>query len=241
MRPLQVATILVRLLLQSRAALAAENLALRQQVAVLQRTAQRPRLRRRDRIFWVWLARLWRGWRSSLLVVQPETVLRWHRQGFRLYWRWKPRSRCGRSQLDREIRVLIRGMSRDNPTWGRRGIRSELHLLGYEVAELTVAKYMVRGRRPPRSRQSAILPWSCTEMSLLTATGRDVGHGRSLEPHKGGQRSPGSAQYPAVRTPQRPRSRATSSHQSPEIDRRLTCGTRKGENGREVTPERRNP
>ena len=81
MGPLQLVTILLRLLLQSRATLAAENLALRQQGAVLQRS----RLHRRDRIFWGWLSRLWRGWRSSLIVVQPETVLRWHREGFRLY------------------------------------------------------------------------------------------------------------------------------------------------------------
>jgi transposase InsO family protein len=149
MGALQVVTILLRLLLQSRAALAAEKLALRQQLAVLQRSMERPRLHRRDRIFWIWLSRLWRGWRSSLLVVQPETVLRWHREGFRLYWRWKSRGRCGRPQLDAEIRILIRRMSRDNPTWGRRRIRSELHLLGYEVGELTVAKYMVRGGKPP--------------------------------------------------------------------------------------------
>ena len=82
---LQVVTIFLRLLLQSRAALVAENLALRQQVVVLQRSVKRPKLHRRDRIFWVWLSRLWRGWRSSLIVVQPETVLRWHREGFRLY------------------------------------------------------------------------------------------------------------------------------------------------------------
>jgi transposase InsO family protein len=149
MGALQVVTILLRLLLQSRATLAAENLALRQQVAVLQRSANRPRLRRRDRIFWVCLSRLWRGWRLSLLIVQPETVLRWHRQGFRLYWRWKSRSRGGRPKLEAEIRALIRRMSYDNPTWGRRRIRSELHLLGYEVAELTVAKYMVRGGKSP--------------------------------------------------------------------------------------------
>ena len=121
MGPVQVATILLRLLLQSRAELAAENVALRQQIHVLQRSATRPRLHRRDRIFWVWLSRLWRGWRSSLLVVQPETVLRWHRQGFRLYWGWKSRRQCGRPPLDREIRVLIRRMSRDNPTWGDAG------------------------------------------------------------------------------------------------------------------------
>ena len=146
---LQLVTALLRKLLKSRAALVAENLALRHQIVILQRSVKRPRLHRRDRVFWVWLSRLWRGWRSSLLVVQPETVIRWHRQGFRLYWRWKSRSRCGRPKLDAEIRALIRRMSRENPTWGRRRIRSELHLLGYEVAELTVAKYMVRGRKPP--------------------------------------------------------------------------------------------
>jgi len=149
MGALQVVTALLRQLFQSRAALAAENLALRHQIVILQRSVKRPRLHRRDRIFWVWLSRLWRGWRSSLLVVQPETVIRWHRQGFRLYWRWKSRRRCGRPKLDAEIRALIRRMSRENPTWGRRRIRSELHLLGYEVAERTVAKYMVRGRKPP--------------------------------------------------------------------------------------------
>jgi transposase InsO family protein len=149
MGALQLVTALLRLLLQSRAALAAENLALRHQIVILQRSVMRPRLHWRDRIFWVWLSRLWRGWRSSLLVVQPETVIRWHRQGFRLYWRWKSRRRCGRPKLHAEIRALIRRMSRENPTWGRRRIRSELHLLGYEVGELTVAKYMVHGRKPP--------------------------------------------------------------------------------------------
>jgi putative transposase len=149
MGALQLVTALLRLLLQSRASLAAENLALRHQIVILQRSVKRPRLHRRDRIFCVWLSRLWRDWRSTLIVVQPETVLRWHRQGFRLYWRWKSRSRCGRPKLDEEIRALIRRMSRDNPTWGRRRIRSELHLLGHEVAELTVANYMVRGRKRP--------------------------------------------------------------------------------------------
>ena len=137
---LQAITILLRLLLQSRAALAAENLALRRQVAVLQRSVKRPRVHRRDAIFRVWLSRLCRGWLSSLLFVQPEPVIRWHRKGFRLHWRRKSRSRGGRPKLDAEVRVLIRRISGDDPAWGRRRIRSELHLLGYEVAELTVAK-----------------------------------------------------------------------------------------------------
>jgi hypothetical protein len=72
--------------------LAAENLALRQQLAVLEQRSKRPRLRKRHRIFWVWLSRRWNGWRSVLAIVQPETVLRWHQQGSRLYWRWKSQS-----------------------------------------------------------------------------------------------------------------------------------------------------
>jgi len=101
-------------------ALALENLALRHQLAVLQRSVPRPRLSRWDRILWVWLSRLSANWRSSLVIVQPATILAWHRQGFRLYWRWKSRSRpVGRPPLDAELRQLIRRMARDNPTWGR--------------------------------------------------------------------------------------------------------------------------
>jgi putative transposase len=139
----------VRRLLASRASLLAENLALRQQLAVLERTGRRPKLRKRDRFFWVWLSRLWRNWRSALLIVQPETVVRWHRQGFRWYWRRKSRGRLGRPKVDAEVRQLVRRMSQANPTWGAPRIMSELQLLGYAVAESTVAKYMARPRKPP--------------------------------------------------------------------------------------------
>ena len=88
---LRVVSVFLRAMTIRRSTLAAENLALRQQLAVLERTAKRPRLRQRDRVFWVWLSRLWRDWRSVLVIVQPDTVVRWHRQGFRLYWRWKSR------------------------------------------------------------------------------------------------------------------------------------------------------
>jgi hypothetical protein len=119
------------LFLRSRASLAAENLALRHQLGVLQRSARRPRLRQRDRVFWVWLSRLWSGWRSSPVIVQLETVVRWHWQGFKLYWRWKSRPRKpGRPQVDAEIRELIRQMSLENPLWGSPRIRDELALLG---------------------------------------------------------------------------------------------------------------
>ena len=116
-------------------------------------------------------------------MVQPETVIRWHRQGFRLYWRWKSRSRCGRPKLDTEIRALIRCMSRDNPTWGRRRIRSELHLLGYEVAELTVAKYMVRGRKPPPQGWRVFLKNHTREIAAIdffTVVTLNFRSGRSL-------------------------------------------------------------
>jgi putative transposase len=137
-----------RSILLSRIDLAAENLALRQQLAVLQRSVRRPRLRNRDRVFWAWLSKLWPDWRSVLVIVQPDTVVRWHRAGFRLYWRWKSQV-SGRPRKDLVIRNLIREMSRDNPIWGAPRIRSELRLLGHDVAESTVARYMVRTRKPP--------------------------------------------------------------------------------------------
>ena len=138
----------VRAFLVNSAAVSLENVALRHQLAVLQRSVGRPRLHQRDRLFWVGLSQLWAGWRTSLVIVQPATVLAWHRQGFQLYWRWKSRGRSlGRPPLDLELRTLIRRMARENPTWGRRRIQAELRFLGYEVAELTVAKYMQRPRR----------------------------------------------------------------------------------------------
>src|SRR6266404_7572900 len=94
--------------------LALENLALRQQVAVWKARQMRPRLTATDRIFWVVLSRLWKNWRSSLQVVRPETVVRWHRQGFRRYWAWKSRRRPGRPAIGSELRDLIRRMSISN-------------------------------------------------------------------------------------------------------------------------------
>ncbi len=101
--------------------LAIENLVLRQQLAVLKHRHPRPRLTDADRLFWVVLSRIWAGWRGSLHIVQPETVVRWHRQGFRYYWRWKSRHR-GRPRIDPEIRQLIRRMCRANPLWGAKTV-----------------------------------------------------------------------------------------------------------------------
>jgi putative transposase len=139
----------VRTMLISRATIVAENLALRHQLGVLQRSVKRPRLRQHDRIFWVWLSRLWADWRSSLMIVKPDTVVRWHQQGFKLYWRWKSRGKPGRPKIDAEIRSLIRRICRENTTWGAPRIHSELQLLGYDVDESTVGKYMIRRRKPP--------------------------------------------------------------------------------------------
>src|SRR5207244_10494673 len=106
--------------------LALENLALRQQLAVWKARQPRPRLTAMDRIFWVVLSRLWKGWRNSLQVVRPETVVGWHRQGFRRYWAWKSRRRRGRPAIRTELRDLIRRMSRGNPLRGGRRILGEL-------------------------------------------------------------------------------------------------------------------
>ena len=137
--------------LQSQAALQIENAALRHQLAVLQRQARgRPQLRTIDRLFWAWLCRLWPGWRRALVIVKPDTVVRWHRQGFRLYWRWKSRRRGpGRPRIPRAVRTLIRQMGRANPTWGAPRINGELLKLGIEIAETTVAHDLVRRRPPP--------------------------------------------------------------------------------------------
>ncbi|MCO6435483.1 MAG: integrase core domain-containing protein [Phycisphaerae bacterium] len=146
----QLVFVFLRAAVRSQAELATENLVLRQQLAVLEQGSKRPRLRNRDRIFWTWIARLWPDWRSVLVIVQPATVIRWHKEGFRLYGRWKSRSRkSGRPKIDAEIRKLIRHMSSENPTWGTPRIRSELRLLGYEASKATVDKYRVRHRKPP--------------------------------------------------------------------------------------------
>src|SRR5262245_57429563 len=102
-------------LLASRLSLATEILVLRQQLLVLNRTVKRPRLRRRDRLFWVCLSRLWKDWRDALIIVKPDTVIKWHREGFRLYWRWKSKASIGRPPIDKEIRELIRRISLENP------------------------------------------------------------------------------------------------------------------------------
>jgi len=123
-----------RSLFVSRLSLAAEILVLRQQLLVLNRSLKRPKLRRRDRLFWVCLSRLRKDWRDALIIIKPDTVIKWHREGFRLYWRWKSKPPVGRPPIDKEIRELIRRISRENPLWGVPRIQSELEVFAESVS-----------------------------------------------------------------------------------------------------------
>jgi hypothetical protein len=137
-------------LFKSRCQLEAENLLLRHQLTIaLRRAPPRLRLRGSDRALLVWITGLWPSLLGAVRVVQPETVLRWHRTGFKMVWRWKSRHRAGRPRIDRRLRDLIRQMSRENPLWGASRIHGELLMLGFEVAQSTVSKYIVRPSKPP--------------------------------------------------------------------------------------------
>ncbi len=150
MRILPALLAVFRSVFRSRAALELENIALRHQLNVLRRSVKRPQLTPADRYFWVVLSRVWLDWRSALAIVQPDTVIAWHRKGFRLFWTWKiRRGKPGRPAVSREVRELIRHMSRENPFWGAPHIHGELLKLGITIGETSVAKYMVRNRKPP--------------------------------------------------------------------------------------------
>jgi len=137
-------------LFRSQAAREAEMAFLRQQLLVLKRSAPASlRLRRADRLIFVWLYRLFPSLLEAAVIFQPATLVRWHRSGFRLYWRWKSRRRVGRPTTPPDVRDLVRMISRDNPLWGAPRIHGELLKLGIDIAQSTVAKYMLRRRRPP--------------------------------------------------------------------------------------------
>ncbi len=120
-----------------------------QQLAIYMRINPRPPINWRDRLFWVALSRVWSRWREALCIVKPETVVRWHRAGWRLYWRWKSRpKKNGRPPAEREIRELVRRMAEENPTWGAPRIHGELLKLGLKVAQSTVSRYMPKRRKP---------------------------------------------------------------------------------------------
>ena len=135
---------------RSRAAIQLEILALRDQIGVLQRSVKRPKLTSADRLLWTWLCSVWPDWRSGIRIIKASTVVGWHRKGFRLFWTWKIRhGKKGRPVVPKDVRELIRTMSRENPLWGAPKIHGELLKLVIEIGETSVSKYMVRRRRPP--------------------------------------------------------------------------------------------
>src|ERR1700754_572597 len=135
---------------ESKLRLEAENAVLRHQLIILRRGLHgRVGLTNHDRWFLIQLYRWFPSILKVLTIIRPETLVRWHRAGFRCYWRWKPRRRGGRPRIDMELRVLIRRMSVENPFWGAPRIHGELLKLGFEVAQSSVAKYMVKRRGPP--------------------------------------------------------------------------------------------
>ena len=135
---------------KSKVRIEAENAVLRHQLIVLRRRLHgRVRLTNHDRWFLIQLYRWFPSILQVLTIIRPETLVRWHRAGFRCYWRWKSRPLGGRPQIDTELRALIRRMSVENPLWGAPRIHGELLKLGFEVAQSSVAKYMVKRREPP--------------------------------------------------------------------------------------------
>ena len=136
---------------RSRRILLLENVALRQQLPVLKTRHPQPRLYAADRFFWVLLRRLWPGWKQALMLVQPETVVGWHRAGFKLYWKWlsRHRSPAVRKCFNQELRNLIFRMVADNHTWGAPRIHGELKMLGFDISERTVLRWMRKAPRHP--------------------------------------------------------------------------------------------
>ena len=135
---------------RGRAALQLEILALRHQIGVLQRSVKRPKLTPADRFLWAWLCAVWQDWKSGVFILKASTVVGWQRKGFRLFWTWKiRRGKPGRPSVPKEVRELIRTMSRENLLWGAPPIYGELLKLGIEIGETSVSKYLVRHRKPP--------------------------------------------------------------------------------------------
>ena len=140
---------LLSLPFKSKSRLEAENAVLRRQLIVLQRKVRgRVHITNSDRLFFIQLYRWFPAVLKAITIIRPETLVRWHRAGFRRYWRWKSRSLGGRPQIEADLRALIRRLSIENPLWGAPRIHGELLKLGFEVAQSSVAKYMVKQHRP---------------------------------------------------------------------------------------------
>src|SRR5215813_3046266 len=153
---------------KSKSRLEAENAALRHQLIILRRKARgRVRLTNGDRLYFIQLYRWFPSVLKAITIVRPDTLVRWHRAGFRRYWRWKSRSLGGRPQIDADLRALIRRVSVDNPLWGAPRIHGELLKLGFEVAQSSVAKYMVKRREPPSQGWRTFLRNHASEIAAM--------------------------------------------------------------------------
>ena len=149
-------------LFKSNRQLVLENLALRQQVVMLKRSVKRPRVSMVDRLFWVLFSKYVDGWRTALHALHPDTIVRWHREGFRRYWRWKSRGpQPGRPPINTALRQLIREMQATNIGWGAPRIHGELLKLGFEISQATVSKYMQHPKKPPSQTWANFSCQSC--------------------------------------------------------------------------------
>ena len=175
---LQLLAIAVCCAFRSRCDLVLENVALRQQLAVYVRQSRRPKLRDRDRRFWSLLARTWSGWRSALVIVEPDAVVRWHWMAWRRYWTWRSRVRSpGRPRIGAELRDLIGRSATENPRWGALRVQGELLALGYHLSAETVRRYRRQAlRRPPSQSWRSFLanhrpqPWAADFFTVQTLT-----------------------------------------------------------------------
>ena len=159
---------LVTLPFKSKIRLEAENAVLPHQLTVLRRKPRgRVQLSNDDRLFLIQLYRWFPSILKAITIIRPETLVRWHRAGFRRYWRWKSRSIGGRPQIDADLRELIRWISVDNPLWGAPRIHGELLKLGFEFAQSSVAKYMVKRRGPPSQRWRSFLHGHVADMAAM--------------------------------------------------------------------------
>jgi hypothetical protein len=153
---------------RSQREIAPQNLAMRQQLAVLKRKTKRPTLTNADLTFWVALSRLWPDWQSALILVKRETVIGWHRKGFKLYWTWKSRNPRGCPRIDAEIQTLTRRIATENPTWGAPRVHGELLILGFDAGEASVSRYM------PGQRSDARVGISSISAIIVAATDRSI-------------------------------------------------------------------
>ena len=191
---------------KTREDLVLENLALHQQIEILQKTGGRPRATKADRVFWVALSKIWSGWRDSLVVFTPATVVASHRKGFKLFWTWNSHVRLGRPGIDPEVRELIRTMNAANPLWGAPRIHGELLKLGFDISQASVSRLLVRRRKPRSQTWRAFLDnhtreiVSCDFFALLLKADR-LYQAQVPRPRRRAQRGPFAAAARVVRRP----------------------------------------